>query len=444
MLSERLNVILINPLDPVLAIGYPTSRPPYDLLYLDSYLYHKQIGTDLLDVENEAISEIDFGKYIEKKEARYYVINTTGRTHHFHNFKKARRHIKRIISIIRKINPRAFIIFTGESAIVYVKRYFYFDVDCILFDEPEYTLFEIVSNKITNPEQLRGIKGIYYRDNGVFIKNVPRDSMKSLDELPPPRWEKLGGYFWDSPYRQRREFIDIPGMRGCPYNCGFCKSSLSKKVLSHSPSYLLEQIRVLHADFGYADFFIRDAGYFDDDLRCQQLCEGLKEIKGIIWKCNARIDNMSLEKLKLMKDSGCSLISYGGESGNDETLKIENKRISTEDIKQTIAITKESGIKVAVYFILDFPSESFRDKLRTLIFARGLNADVLYINQYYLLKDAGRIKTIITSFELLLNILLASLLLMNNSNVVYLRKIRINNIGANLGHYFIHKSKIKW
>jgi len=442
-----MTVILINPLDHIESIRYPVNRPPYELLYMDSYLSNKGVETVYMDIQNMKISEFEFKKSLAETNTKYYLINTTGRSHHFQNFLTTDSHIRELIKHIRDDRSDGFIIFSGEGSTVYVDKYLSFDVDCILYDEPEYGVFEIISKNIVDKEKLKDIKGIYYKENGKAVKTSLRNSMLSLDELPPPNWSYVKDYLWDSVFRERKEYIDIVAMRGCPYNCTFCKSSLSKKTLYHSPGYVLEQINILNKDFGYKDFFIRDSGYFDDFDRCQELCRGLEKINDIVWKCNARIDNMDSKKLNIMHKSGCSLVAYGVESGNNNTLNKVVKGLTTEKIRSTIKATKKFGIKVAAYMILGLPAEGIMDRIRSMVFARELKADITYINPYLPLRKfivSGNFRKIIHRVKLSINILALMMLFWLRKRVCYYYKIRIDNIFQNLKHYSISQKKFRW
>ena len=362
---KNARILLINSLESIPLFIHTTDLPPYNLLYIESYLYSKGVSTYYLDMEKQRMSKEGFLAYIKETNADYYVINTGGRIFHSRVFHKTDQYIQDIILCIKNCRPDSLVILCGQSSNLCPEMYFGLGADCIVYDEPEYSIFEIVTQRVKKSPGLKDVKGVYFKDGDKIIRNDPRNAMKSLDELPPPRWENLGGHFGDSTYRERKEFISLEGMRGCPYGCKFCKSSLSRKVLLHSPDYLLRQIKILNSDFGYTDFFIRDAGYFDDDLRCAELCRGLGRIKGIIWKCNARVDNMRLDKLQTMKEAGCTLISYGVESGNDEVLKEINKGINRKTIIDTVAMTKKAGIKVATYFIMGLPQEGFFRKIKS-------------------------------------------------------------------------------
>jgi radical SAM superfamily enzyme YgiQ (UPF0313 family) len=440
---ENTRTLLINPLEFTPLFIHTTNLPPYNLLYIESYFYSKGVSAYYLDMEKQGMTKEGFLAYIKEINADYYVINTDGRIFHPRFFRKTDKHIQDIILCIKNCRPDSLVILCGQTSNLYPEMYFGLGADCIVYDEPEYSIFEIVKQGVKKYPDLKGVKGVYFKDGDRMIRNAPRDAMKSLDELPPPRWENLGGHFWDSTYRERKEFINLMGMRGCPYNCKFCRSSLSKKFLFHSPAYLLEQVKILNSNFGYTDFFIRDAGYFDDDLRCAEFCKGLGRIKGIIWKCNARVDNMRLDKLKTMKEAGCTLISYGVESGNDEVLKEINKGINRKTIIDTVAMTKKAGIKVATYFIMGLPQEGFFRKIKSMFFAKTLNPDILFISQYYsIYADERTSRSWKKTIWKILDVFLVILLFLGRKKIItYYCKARLDRVKYNLENYRINKQK---
>ena len=445
-MHKNARTLFINPADITLCFMHSTNRVPHDLLYAESYFFSKGLNTYYLDIVNQMMTKQGFVSYLKKINADYYVMNTNGGISQNRFFRLIDRHIKNIVLCIRDYKPDSFVMLYGQTSSLYPEMYFKFGVDCIVYDEHEYSMFEIVNAGIKEPSGLKGIRGVYFVNDGKMIKNNPRNSMKNLDELPPPRWKNIHGHSWDSTYRQRKEFIDIMGMRGCVYGCKFCKSSLSNKVLFHSPEYLLGQIEILNRDFGYTDFFFRDAGYFDDDSRCQQLCRGLSQLKGVTWECNARIDNMSSDKLETMKKAGCFLVSYGVESGNDEVLKEINKGIDKKAIIKTVAMTKEAGIKAATYFIIGLPQEGFLKRIKSMFFAKSLNPDILYISQYYSLKPAEQFsRSWKKKMRLILDILLVFLLFLGRKRfITYYCKFRLDRLKYNLQNYEINKHKIIW
>ena len=121
--------------------------------------------------------------------------------------------------------------------------------------------------------------------------------------------------------------------------------------------------------------------FFDDTFtvdrsRVIKICELInKEKLKFRWSARARVNTVDEDLLYAMKKAGCCRISYGIESGNDQTLKILKKGISLDQAKKAVKITKRIGIEVLADFILGCPNENRQDVLRTINFAVSLNPD---------------------------------------------------------------------
>jgi len=66
-----------------------------------------------------------------------------------------------------------------------------------------------------------------------------------------------------------------------------------------------------------------------------------------------------------MKKAGCHEFSYAPESGCPETLRIIKKKVSLDKLFQSAKDAIASGINVGCFFIIGFPSERWRNVLRT-------------------------------------------------------------------------------
>jgi len=132
----------------------------------------------------------------------------------------------------------------------------------------------------------------------------------------------------------------------------------------------------------YKDFSIKKILFFDDNFAqnedwviefCNALIQSKMEIE---WICNARVDTITGKMLKEMAESGCSMILYGIESGNQELLDYINKGISIEQVKDAVRLTREFGIKTCGYFMLALPGESPEMGKKTVQLAIDLDLDL--------------------------------------------------------------------
>jgi len=77
-----------------------------------------------------------------------------------------------------------------------------------------------------------------------------------------------------------------------------------------------------------------------------------------------------------MKESGCYQLTFGIESGNKRVLhKVIRKPLNLDEIKPIVVQAKKLGILVHLFFMVGLPTESRKEMLETLKFAKYLNPD---------------------------------------------------------------------
>ncbi len=96
---------------------------------------------------------------------------------------------------------------------------------------------------------------------------------------------------------------------------------------------------------------------------------------GFRWVCNSRVDTINYELATEMKASGCELVSFGVESGNEGVLESSKKGITLNQIREGIAATKRAGILTFAYFIIGLPGETPETIEDTIRFAKEIDPD---------------------------------------------------------------------
>jgi len=71
-----------------------------------------------------------------------------------------------------------------------------------------------------------------------------------------------------------------------------------------------------------------------------------------------RVDRVSPEILREMKEAGCRRILYGVESGSPEILKAMNKGFTACQASEAILETRRQGIEAYVNFMFGYPGET--------------------------------------------------------------------------------------
>lgn len=241
--------------------------------------------------------------------------------------------------------------------------------------ESEYTLLELCE-AISTEGNYKEIKGLIWRDKNSITENVDRPFIQDLDSLPFPAYEdfELEKY---GCYSERR--LPIITSRGCPYQCIFCavKMCMGNRFRARSPENVVDEMEYWYRK-GWKNFDINDDCFTFDLKRAEKICDLILErdlrITYDLYN-GIRVNKASEEVLLRMKNSGCRLVQYGIEAGNQEVLKKIKKGITIEQAKRAVELTKKVGIPCVVNFIIGHPGETFDRAMDSIRLAEELPVD---------------------------------------------------------------------
>ena len=224
---------------------------------------------------------------------------------------------------------------------------------------------------------MRGIKGIAWRNSNEILLNFPRPFVADLDDMPIPMHELLPLQSYRMPYI-KGPFTFIVTSRGCPAGCTYCIKHVSYQYSTRirSPKLIMEEmwglkklgINNIHM---YADLFTVNRDQVIE--LCKLMIEENIQLK---WTCNSRVDFVDEEMLTLMGKAGCRLISWGIESGNEQILKHARKGAYPDKAERALRWAKKAGIMNWGYFIIGLPGETEETIKETIAFAKKLPLDI--------------------------------------------------------------------
>lgn len=227
------------------------------------------------------------------------------------------------------------------------------DIDVVIRGEGEIT-FPALVQALQNGLPIREIQGITFREGGQIVTNPDAPLIADLDTLPIPAYHLL-------PMPSYRRY-NIVAARGCPFQCSYCASEVifRRLVRYRSPKKVVEEIAFLVQQYGKKhiwfsdDTFITTPGY-----TARLLDELISSGLDLQWSCLTRVNRVTRKMLEKMKVSGCHYISYGIESGNPSILDRMGKKITLDQIRDTLHLTHEVGIKQYGFFMVGFPGETW-------------------------------------------------------------------------------------
>ena len=105
--------------------------------------------------------------------------------------------------------------------------------------------------------------------------------------------------------------------------------------------------------------------------RLLEFCDGIKKLKSEIswdlkWSPQLTVHSVDGDLLKIMKEAGCELISYGFESFSPIVLKSMGKPITPQQIDNAIKETLKAKIAIQANFIFGDIAETKETAEETL------------------------------------------------------------------------------
>ncbi len=240
--------------------------------------------------------------------------------------------------------------------------------DCLSIDygvvlEGEWPLIEFLQGR-----SLQSIRGLIYReDDGQIVFNGEREFISDLDEIPFPRFskfefEKYKSLFGDEPGATH---VSIITSRGCPYQCIFCpsKATIGRRFRPRSAKNVVDELEYWYGR-GYRRFAFQDDNFTLIADRVYEICDeiGKRKLKiKFSLGSGVRADRVDYALLKRMKESGCYMVSFGVEAGNDRVLKVLKKGERLETIERAMKDACDLGYDVRATFLVGSPTETWED-----------------------------------------------------------------------------------
>jgi hypothetical protein len=208
--------------------------------------------------------------------------------------------------------------------------------------------------------------------NGEIIDCGEEDLVKDLNNLPYADYSDFNLAMYT------KKLLPIATSRGCLGRCKFCNESPHWKKYRHRTALNIynEIFYQLNKYPQVNEFWFNDSLINGDMSMLNELCDLLIKNKlNIKYGGQALIrPEMKYGLLKKMKESGCTLISFGLESGSSAVLRKMGKSYNAKTAEKVIKNTCEAGISVIFNIIVGFPGETEKEIEETKKFIeRNLN-----------------------------------------------------------------------
>lgn len=239
-------------------------------------------------------------------------------------------------------------------------------VDYAVIGEGEITDVELLL-ALRDNKDVKDIKGIVYKTPNGYVQTAPREQIRELNSIPFPCYDGFSMEEFLDSQRPSDEyyayFSDRPRImpmilgRSCPFQCKFCFHPTGNRYTVRSLDNFFQELEKWGGTYKPSCIIILDELFSSSVERVYEFCKRVKSYN-IKWIVQMRVDIITEDMLRTMRDAGCISISYGLESYSPTVLKNMRKNISTESIDKALKLTYEAGIDIQGNFI-------FGDELET-------------------------------------------------------------------------------
>jgi len=244
--------------------------------------------------------------------------------------------------------------------------------------------FPLLLNALENDQPYDQIANLIFKTGEQIVK-TRKDELYDQDTLPRLPYEKLNNFYPLKRYLGATylgsKTIAYHSSMGCPFKCSFCAvvPIYNARWSGKSADKIYQDIKHLKDQYGGNAIEFHDNNFFVSEKRTVAFSK-LIQPENMIWWGEGRIDTIdkySDESLELMRASGCRMIFFGAETGNDEILKKMDKggTQSAAQIKSFAARMAKFDIIPEYSFVLGTPAENPE------LAMKQINNDIAFIKE---------------------------------------------------------------
>lgn len=349
--------------------------PPLGLLYIAAALEKDGHKVKLLDYEAEDFSRNQLESSLKSSDAVGFIVYSN-------NYKR----VSEISNAIKMIDDEIPIIVGGPHCIFFKDRSLLdiYNADVSVIGEGDKVIVDI-ARCLQGKKDISDVNGIYYRENNRLKQGKPIEIINDLDSLDFPARHLIEGYDYGTisknitEFAFKRKFTTMITSRGCPFHCNFCARYGNIIENYYYRKRSAENIinEIIGMNEKYNSVLIVDDNFLADNKRAHNIFDKILENNIDLDICimGSRADSADVDLYKKMNKANVKFISYGIESGNQDVLDFYNKKMTLQQIRDTIKIGRKAGITTVGSFILGAPIEKKEHLEKTIKFACSLPLD---------------------------------------------------------------------
>lgn len=282
--------------------------------------------------------------------------------------------VSNMFEIIKNTNKKSKFIIIGKTSTYYYDEFLNNGFDVVINSIADETIMNVIDGIIQNKD-LSLIPNIMIKKNNEIILTEKNkiDNKFNLLDYPDRSLVDIGKYM------DTRTMITS---RGCIGKCSFCTTPTFFGVWNgKEPNKVVDEIEYLISNFNTKKIIFLDDNMTVNKERLYDICNEIEKrnIK-CLFGCLSSIacyDKCMFEK---MYSVGFRWVHFGIETGSKRILKLMNKQMDLNYIRQVIKEVKDMGYRVRNSIILDYPSSTKEDVIATRSLIKDLQPHELRLH----------------------------------------------------------------
>ena len=358
--------------------------PPLGLLYIAKQLEKRGHTVTVVDFVAEPFTEEKLKRLIEKIDIVGVTITS-----------QVASSAVKLVDFIKRNAPGIIVIIGGPHCTLQGPQALQeIHADISVIGDGEHTIGEIL-DAFDKKKTLAEVHGIFYRDSKEIKLGLPGYEIEDLDEIEFPSRHLVAKYSYGKrqiagvTFFAKGKITSMATTRGCPFHCRFCVSkSIFQKYRFRSPENVIKELEEIAKE--YDSVFIVDDNFLSNKKHAEKIMDFLIERKLSleIWIAGVRVTDADERLFKKMKKAGVKSIEFGIESGNQEILNYYDKKITLDQVRRAVKLSKKAGFLTIGNFILGAPIETEKYMDDSIAFAIELNLDFAFFYPYSYLKGS--------------------------------------------------------